>query len=163
MASLPLAYHFTFRTYGTWLHGDERWSVDKRHNAFDTPSIPPNPAWLTYRTQQLKRVPMMLDAARRAAVIQAVQESCERRNWTLEALAVRTNHVHIVARVEDTTPENVLGAFKANATRVMRERGCWVEKDSPWADGGSTRYLWKERDVIAAVEYVVERQGEALD
>lgn len=32
----PLAYLITFRTYGTWLHGDERGSVDKNHNKFGT-------------------------------------------------------------------------------------------------------------------------------
>lgn len=163
MASLPLAYHFTFRTYGTWLHGDERWSVDKRHNAFDTPSIPPNPAWLAYRKKQLKRAPVTLDEARRAAVKRAIHECCERRSWRLEALAVRTNHVHIVACVGETSPENALGTFKANATRMMRENGCWMEKETPWADGGSTPYLWKERDVANAVAYVVDGQGDALD
>jgi len=26
---IPLAYLITFRSYGTWLHGDERGSVDR--------------------------------------------------------------------------------------------------------------------------------------
>ena len=30
---IPLAYHITFGTYGTRLHGNERGSVDRAHNA----------------------------------------------------------------------------------------------------------------------------------
>jgi hypothetical protein len=30
--NLPLAYLITFRCYGTWLHGDERGSVDRFRN-----------------------------------------------------------------------------------------------------------------------------------
>ena len=30
----PLAYFISFRTYGTWLHGDERGSIDRFHNRY---------------------------------------------------------------------------------------------------------------------------------
>ena len=30
----PLAYFISFRTYGTWLHGDERFSVDRKQNKY---------------------------------------------------------------------------------------------------------------------------------
>ena len=39
---IPLAYLITFRSYGTWLHGDERGSVDRFHNVYGTPRLPPN-------------------------------------------------------------------------------------------------------------------------
>ena len=29
---IPLAHLSTFRSYGTWLHGDKRGSVDRSHN-----------------------------------------------------------------------------------------------------------------------------------
>ena len=34
---IPLAYLITFRTYGTWQHGDERGSVDREHNRYKSP------------------------------------------------------------------------------------------------------------------------------
>ena len=38
--SNPLAYLITFRTYGTWLHGDERGSMDRReYNRYGDPVI----------------------------------------------------------------------------------------------------------------------------
>jgi hypothetical protein len=33
----PIGYLITFRSYGTWLHGDERGSVDRNHRAYGTP------------------------------------------------------------------------------------------------------------------------------
>jgi len=39
---IPLAYLITFRCYGTWLHGDERGSVDRFHNQYQSPSAAPN-------------------------------------------------------------------------------------------------------------------------
>ena len=29
----PLGFLITFRCYGTWLHGDERGSIDRGHNS----------------------------------------------------------------------------------------------------------------------------------
>ena len=34
---IPLAYFITFRSYGTWLHGDKRGSVDRLHRRFVLP------------------------------------------------------------------------------------------------------------------------------
>jgi hypothetical protein len=38
----PLAYLTTFITYGTWLHGDKRASVDDEHNRFGAQFVPHN-------------------------------------------------------------------------------------------------------------------------
>jgi len=39
----PLAYLITFRCYGTWLHGEERGSIDrKNYNRYGTADMPAN-------------------------------------------------------------------------------------------------------------------------
>ena len=39
----PLAFLITFRCYGTWLHGDERGSIDRRNfHRYGTPAMPAN-------------------------------------------------------------------------------------------------------------------------
>ena len=39
----PLAYLITFRTFGTWLHGDDRGSMDRHgKNIYGTERIAPN-------------------------------------------------------------------------------------------------------------------------
>jgi REP element-mobilizing transposase RayT len=158
---LPLAYLITLRCYGTWLHGDARGSVDRRHNAFGTELIPPNERWQRHNTQTLRREPVGLDANRRAAAEAAVRETCAARGWLLRAVNARTNHVHAVVS-PGCRPEPVLRAFKANATRLMRERGCWPHPHSPWSEGGSRRYLWTEKSTELAVVYVVDCQGGPL-
>ena len=57
-------------------------------------------------------------------------------------------------------PERALNAFKAYATRKMRENGCWHSEYSPWADKGSKRNLWNERSVEKAIEYILYGQGD---
>ena len=91
-----------------------------------------------------------------------IKETCRIRKWDLLAVNVRTNHVHTVVSVGTKKPEIALNAFKANATRKMREGGCWISKLSPWADKGSTRYLWNEQSVARAIEYVLFGQGDEL-
>jgi hypothetical protein len=44
MDAVPLAYFITFHTYGTWIHGDDRGSVDRHHNLYGTPMLPPDPS-----------------------------------------------------------------------------------------------------------------------
>jgi hypothetical protein len=56
-------------------------------------------------------------------------------------------------------PERALNAFKSYATRRMRRDGNWQEPHSPWADKGSKRYLWNERSLALAIDYVVNGQG----
>src|SRR2546421_11369035 len=41
--SRPLAYHITWGTYGTRLHGDGRGTVDREHNEYGTPVLGPDP------------------------------------------------------------------------------------------------------------------------
>jgi len=35
----PLAYFISFRSYGTWLHGDERGSIDRFNNCYGEPAL----------------------------------------------------------------------------------------------------------------------------
>ncbi len=159
---IPLAYLITFRCYGTWLHGDERGSVNRFRNQYKTSRLPPEKNWVETNTQRLKGKVVALDAARRDAVEKAIRETCGIRGWNLQAINVRTNHVHAVVSIGAKKPEIALNAFKANATRSMRESGCWKNEASPWADKGSKRYLWNERSVALAVDYVINDQGDDL-
>jgi len=157
----PLAYLISFRTYGTWLHGDERGSTDRFRNRYRLPHIAPNRKWQRYSQKILKAEPLRLGARRRAVVETAIRETCRIRKWEVLALNVRTNHVHAVVTASQI-PERVLNAFKANATRGLREGGLWPHPFSPWADKGSNRSLWNERSVARAINYVLYGQGEEL-
>jgi len=158
---IPLAYLITFRAYGTWLHGDSRGSVDRLHNIYGTPRLPPNKLRQQFEERRLKRPPVKLHSAQRCAIERGIRDTCEKRSWTLWAFNIRTNHVHSVVSA-NCKSKKVLAALKANATRTMRESGCWKSERTPWADRGSRRHLWTEKQLLAAIDYVLYDQGEPL-
>ncbi len=92
----------------------------------------------------------------------AIHETCKKRRWSLRTINIRTNHGHFVAAIGAHRPDRALIAFKANATRQLREDGLWPHEHSPWADKGSKRNLWNERSIWEACDYVLNRQGEDL-
>lgn len=159
---IPLAYLITFRTYGTWLHGDERGSVDRFHNTYQSALIAPNKYWHNYNEKNLKNKPVLLNAVQRSSVETAIRETCLKRSWHLQAINIRTNHVHTVVSIGSKSPDKALNAFKANATRQMREDNCWNLSTSPWVDKGSMRYLWNDQSVGLAIDYVLNSQGNEL-
>jgi len=155
------AYLITFRGRGTWLHGDKRGSVDRLHNRYGTPVLPPNSKRRELNRSRLKNPPVRLNSKQRHAVESGIRETCKIRKWDLWTMNARTNHIHSVVSA-NCKPEKILTVFKANATRKLREAGCWKSDNSPWADRGSKRYLWTEQDVVNAIAYVEYEQGEPL-
>jgi hypothetical protein len=80
---------------------------------------------------------------------------------TAHAIHGRTTHVHAVISAE-TAPERILSDCKAYATRAFRRAFPITPRRRYWADHGSTRYLWNEVSLRAAVEYVLHAQGERM-
>jgi REP element-mobilizing transposase RayT len=155
----PLAYLITFRSYGTWLHGEDRGSVDRRHyNRYGTPDMPANKRILAEQVA-LKSPPLFLDRARRAIVVSAIREVCQHRNYLLHAVNVRTNHVHSVV-FGKCKPEHIMNAFKAYATRKLRETSLLGDATRPWSRHGSTPYLWTEEELERAIDYVINGQSD---
>ena len=159
----PLAYLITFRTYGTWLHGDERLSVDRHNgkNRYGTPKIAPNSRLNQIMTDRRPGDAFLLDGESRTVVDRAIRNVCQVRDYSLFAANVRTNHVHSVVS-EAAKPDAIMNAFKANATRELREAGIVAPDVRVWSRGGSTRYLWKSAHVDGAIDYVLYGQGDEL-
>src|ERR1043165_2637674 len=92
----PVGYLLTFRCYGTWLHGDERGSVDRNHRRYGTLLLPASPQRASRNRGLLKQPPLYLNARQRSVVKDSVRDTCDMRRWMLWELNVRTNHVHAV-------------------------------------------------------------------
>ena len=158
----PLAYFITFRTYGTWLHGDQRGSVDRHgRNIYRTERISLDPVFSVTMDRNMDCEPFLLDGRCGAVVELAIRKVCIIREYGLIAINVRTNHAHVVVSAR-RSPDIVMSAFKANATRELRESNLAACDSRVWSRGGSTRYLWKPRNVEAAVEYTINGQGDDL-
>src|SRR5689334_14931341 len=97
----PLAYLLTFRTFGTWLHGDIRWSVGKRpRSSRESRLIPPNIPLKEAMAEETNQPPVVLNQTQREAVERAIEEVCEHRGYSLRAVNARTNHVHSVVTAQ---------------------------------------------------------------
>ena len=157
-----MRYFITFACYGAHLHGDESGSVDRHHNLFGSRLAEASPARVAIKRQQMDQAPYYLDSDRRTTVLGALREVCLHRSWVLLAAHVRTNHVHVVVEA-DIRPEVAMNAFKAYASRSLNRLGRDEPDRKRWARHGSTRWLWKDEDAQAAIQYVVSRQGEPME
>ena len=158
MSSLPRAYLITWRTYGTWLHGDGRRSMHHRlAHSYRSPDLTPTSRWRDDARERMLESAFLLDDSGRSVVETTVSEVCDHRGWWLLAVNVRTNHVHTVLSCF-CAPEEAMTTLKQWSTRRLREAHCAADDARVWARHGSTRYLWTEEDVRGAVRYVVEGQ-----
>jgi len=153
----PRGFLLTWHTYGTWLHGDERGSVDRLHNAYGTPLLVPDPDRFQWVTTRMRADPVTLNHEQQSLVARSLAETARRREWELLASAVRTNHVHLVVALADLPPERMLTAFKNWSTRALRAAGCFLQQPV-WVVHGSTRYLWNDRSLRDACTYVLDGQ-----
>jgi REP element-mobilizing transposase RayT len=97
----------------------------------------------------------------RTLVERTIIEVAEHRGWTLHAVNVRTNHVHVVVTALKE-PDRVMNDFKAYATRRLAEAGLVAKNAKVWSRHGSTRYLWTEKAVFDKCQYVRDEQGPDL-
>ena len=154
----PLAYFITYHTYGTWLPGDPRGTVDAFHRARGAAYSPPSLSRHAAAAHSLRHPPVELSPGERTIVLRAIQEVCRYRRWALHAAHVRTNHLHAVIQAAHT-PERVMNDFKAWSTRRLVEAQHRPQGAPVWVRHGSTRHLWKPDVVRAACAYVVGEQG----
>ncbi len=152
--SFPIAYLLTFRTFGTWWHGDDRGSVRRNgNNRFGGPKITPNIPLREAMKVGQRGDSVTLNADQRACIEVAINQVCKFREYSLRALNVRTNHAHAVVSA-CLNPEKIVNDFKVYATRRLRSKRLFLPTEKVWSRGASTRYLWKPRHVEGAVDYV---------
>ena len=160
MKRQAVAYFVSFRTYGSWLRGDKRgWT--HRGSAPEDKVQEQNAAIEAHDMALLKGPRLSLSGAMREEVEGAIRELCRRRGWTLIAIAVLGEHVHMLVRALPS-PEQVLSASKAEATRRLRRLRLVGKRQTVWSGHGSTRYLSCEAEVEAVRGYI-EQHIVALD
>lgn len=152
MDDSPLAYFFTWTTYGTWLPGDDRGWVD---GATHEIHFSPCPERQTRSRAAMVETPLTLSPAQRRVVEQVVRDHCRFRGWELHAVNVRTQHVHVVAGI-DRAPAKALAEFKAWATRRLKD--AQPGRERWWTEGGSKQPVWREDELEAVTLYVRDCQ-----
>ena len=150
----PIGYFITFRTYGTWLHGDERGAMDRRNTHIPgTPALQPNQYWRNWETKQLKHPAVYFNQLQRSLVDHTIREVIRYNQWQLHALRVLRDHIHVVVTALKE-PEIVMGSLKSWCTRRLRENKQLSHAIKPWSRHGSTRWLWTDDELKDACIYV---------
>ena len=145
-----LAYFLTWTTYGTWLPGDDRGWVDHRERGVQ----PPDPRRAGRARKLMKHDQVVLTDDQRLLVHRTIIESCQAVCWSVHALNVRSNHVHIVLNAADQGPERAMTFLKAWASRKLNEIFSPSVRQRWWTRHGSTRYIKTDQSLAKAIEYV---------
>jgi REP element-mobilizing transposase RayT len=114
-----------------------------------------------HRRKLMKQPAYWLDAKARGVVDAAIREHCDHKGWDLWALNVRTNHFHAVVP-PSIDGGKVLGAMKARATRMLRQKGVVAPDRLIWTRRGGITLLLTADEVSQAVRYVIEGRGPML-
>ena len=155
---MALAYFITFTTYGTWLHGSEKGSVDREHNAYGGPLVAPDEHRERAMKEAMVQPPYVLGATEREVVCRAIVALCAERGWALLAVHVRSNHVHVVVSAE-RDPERIMSDMKGRASRDLTRAGFDSTERKRWTRHGSTKHLFREDEVADKIDYTLNRQG----
>lgn len=155
-----LAYHITWTTYGTWLHGDARGWVQWGEWGIK----PANPEQERDARGQMAESAVVLTEEQRALVEQTVRDHCRIRGWLLHAVNVRSNHVHVVVTAP-RDPDEVMNQFKAWCSRKLSDAAGLLRAVAKKAgrrhwftEGGNKEVIDNEEYLKNAITYVLERQ-----
>lgn len=159
-----LAFHCIFTTHGTWLPNEPRGSWSNFVAAWDLYRYGPATTVNTRRSiasrpydralkremqRQLKHPPVRLTGGQAQTAAQAMGGA----GYPLHAMAIMPDHVHLVTGRIERDIRRAVGHMKADATRVLRDEGCFVEQ-SIWAEHGWNVYLDSPEAVRRAIAYV---------
>ena len=158
----PFAYFLTFRTYATYLHGDERTTVNPRRNQYSTLKLKCNPKLHQAMELKCSETPLILSLPQCYTVLNSLRKTADYFCWEVFAAHVRTNHVHIILHA-NISKEKTMMKLKAYATQALKkEHNALADRKNFWTKHGSTRNIWSAEKAFPALYYVVEQQGASM-
>jgi REP element-mobilizing transposase RayT len=158
----------TWSTYGSRLPGDGRGfvsyvrdGVDRHviHNIPGTPFDERKSALAHYAERVMKGDPVRLLLDQALSLLEQFRETANHRGWTLFAVGIMANHVHLVVGVPgDPSPASILRDFKAYGSRQLNRSWTKPKSDTWWTESGSKRKLQPPHAVLAGIRYVIEQE-----
>jgi hypothetical protein len=160
---MALAYFITFTTYGIWLPGSAKGlgSVDRDHNAYGTPFVEPDADRERAAREAMVQPPYVMGAPEREVVCSAIVGLAREKGWHVWAAHVRSNHAHVVITAERDAGR-LMSDLKARASRELTRAGFGGADRRRWTRHGSTRHLFRDEEVAAAVRYTLDGQGDRM-
>jgi REP element-mobilizing transposase RayT len=144
------------------LHGDERGSVDPKHNKFGTPRINANPNLQKVMRSQCAESAFILNKSQRETVLQSIINTAQFFKWNLIGAHIRSNHVHVIVQ-STISKEKTMAKLKAYATQELKKQHAGLQnRNNFWVEHGSTENIWIPEELFPAFYYVVEQQGKPM-
>ena len=153
MANIPLAYHVTFGTYGTRLHGDYRATVLRAMNRPGTPVFREDPLRLKCERNLMQFAPVLFRQEQREFIEASVPSICQRGGWEYRIAAAGPDHVHVLlsANADGGAVRKWLKRWRGE---MLSERWPLAVGRTWWADGGSVKSIWQEGYLRRAFKYI---------
>jgi REP element-mobilizing transposase RayT len=145
-----IGYMVTWTTYGTWLQGEKKGYVK------DVKVRGENVAIKKDCEKKLKGETVRLGRREKEIVKEAIIEAAKRFKQKIHAIAVHSNHVHIVCEYIDVPIKVVVGYYKTAGRVALQESGY---NGKVWTRGYDKRFCFDETALRNRIKYV-ERQGE---
>ena len=145
MAKRMIGYLVTWITYGSWLQGDKRGYVKKGK------ILTQNNKLKSANLKRQKYPTVKLKQEQKQIVEQAILEEAHRIKHKIFAIAVCSNHVHIVASVSEESIEQAVHRYKYSATWALRK---FTSQEKIWSKGFDKRFCFTDRELENKIRYV---------
>ena len=138
-------YMLTWTTYGSWLQGNERGYVK------DGQILRGNKKLVDLCEKFQKEHTVKLRDNEKDIVRQAILNEAERIGQTIEALAVCSNHIHVVARYFPEPIGQMVSRLKNVTSSALRKHG---RAGRVWTRGFDKRFCFNQEDLVRRIQYV---------
>jgi REP element-mobilizing transposase RayT len=156
MLATPLAYHITFGTYGTRLHGDPRGTVERAQNRYGDPIKGADQRCWSRETGKLRYRPVCLTLEQRCFAENVIPNICLRGRWAYFNCAAASDHVHTLLSA-GADGLKVRMWLKRWLGEALAAKWPLLEGQTWWAEGGSVKWVL-DQCYFAKVREYIDRQ-----
>jgi len=140
-----IAYMLTWTTYGTWLQGDSRgWVKNSR-------VLGQNNGLKKSNTLLLKKEPVKLGPEQKQVVAKCIEVESQRLGHKIFALAVCSDHVHVLLETSKDSPAQTAQRYKRITTHALQKNGM---TGKVWTKGYDKRYCFTPKVLTARIAYI---------
>jgi REP element-mobilizing transposase RayT len=140
-----IAYMLTLTTYGTWLQGDERGYVKDSVVLGGNENLE-----LANKNQQICRA-VRLNSQQKQIVKTAIESEAERIGQKIYALAVCSNHIHIVLENSNEKIPGAISRYKNKSTKALKRTGL---SKPVWTRKYDKRFIYDNEHLQRTIDYV---------
>jgi REP element-mobilizing transposase RayT len=148
-----IGYMVTWTTFGSWLQGDERKYVK------DGQVLDPDPKLKQSNLSAIKQEIIKLTPFQRNIAEIAILQEAKRINQKIHAIAVCTNHIHLLAEVSAESIEKAVHRYKYSATAALRN---YVSQNKIWSKGFDKRFCYCKNEIEQKIKYIQNHNENGL-